>query len=118
LAQRISTDDGIQIDFNDEQYENASDSIRVNFDPHSKTNEQSDRQPQKCRLHSSTVIREIHVKVKAEPSIHSSAAGIQIDSNDEQYENASLSIRRNFDPDSKLNEETDLHLKKHFAQRI
>jgi hypothetical protein len=72
----------------------------------------------KCRLPSSTVILEIPVNDRAEPSIHSSAAGIQIDFKDQHPQNALAPIRRNSDPESKLNEETDLHLKKHFPHRI
>jgi hypothetical protein len=35
--------------------------------------------------------------------------GIRIDSNDEQSESAFASIRVSFDPDSKVNDESDVH---------
>jgi hypothetical protein len=61
---------------------------------------------------------EIFAKSRAKSSIHSSAAGRQIDVNDEQPENAFAPMQPNFDPESKVTEERDLHSKKHFAQRI
>jgi hypothetical protein len=99
-SQRISTEAGMQIDCNDEQWESASASIRVSFDPDSKV---IDEIPQQCKQNSLRILTE---------------AGMQIDCNDEQWERACASIRASFAPDSKINIEIELHQVKHPLDKI
>jgi hypothetical protein len=49
------------------------------------------------------------VPARAEPSVIWSEAGRQIESNDEQSESAYASIRVSLDPDSNVNDESDVH---------
>jgi hypothetical protein len=48
---------------------------------------------------------------------NSTEAGRQIDSNDEQSQSALDSIRVSFDPDSNVNDESDLQPEKDFSPR-
>jgi hypothetical protein len=66
----------------------------------------------KFRFPSSIVMLEMPLSARAEPSIVCSDAGRQIDSNDEEPSSALASIRVSFDPDSNVNDESDLHEKK------
>jgi hypothetical protein len=86
---RNSTEAGRQIDCNDEQIESADASIRVNFDPISNVNDESDLPDKKERL-----------------ARDSPEAGREIDRKDEQLESS------DFDLDSTVNDERDLHPKK------
>jgi hypothetical protein len=58
---------------------------------------------------------EMRLLARAESPIISSDAGRQIDGNDEQPRSALDSIRRSFDPDSNVNDESDPHKKKGFS---
>jgi hypothetical protein len=71
----------------------------------------------KCRFPSSTVILEMPAPARAEPSICCSDAGRKIDFNDEQPKSALGSIRVSFDPDSNVNDESDLHDEKELSPR-
>jgi hypothetical protein len=48
----------------------------------------------------------------------STEAGIEIDANDEQSSNDASSIRASFEPDSKVNDESNEHFWKQCLQRI
>jgi hypothetical protein len=71
----------------------------------------------KCELPTSTVIITMPVCERAEPLIISGDAGMQNDFNDEHPRNAAPSIRVSFDPDSKVNDESDVHQQKEPTQR-
>jgi hypothetical protein len=71
FSPRNATDDGRQIDFNDEHLASARASIRVSLDPHSNVNDESDS----------------HDEKQSQPRI-STEAGRQIDRNNRQFENA------------------------------
>jgi hypothetical protein len=73
--QRTSTDDGIQIDSNMSQSENAFDAIRVSFESDSNVTDEREEQQEKHSLQRT-----------------STDDGIQTDSNISQWENASNSI--------------------------
>jgi hypothetical protein len=60
---------------------------------------------------------EMAVAVRAEGSRNSNDDGRRIDVNDEHPRNALASIRINFDPNSKVNDERDLQSEKHSWQR-
>jgi hypothetical protein len=78
----FSSEAGRQIDFN-EQPRNANASIRDSFVPCSNVNDESD----------------VHEEKEDSPR-NSTAAGRQIDFNDEHSQNARASIRVSFEPDS------------------
>jgi hypothetical protein len=71
----------------------------------------------KYRFPSSTVILEMPLLARAEPSIFCSEAGRQIDFNDEQPESAVDSIRVSFDPDSNVKSESEPHHEKQSTPR-
>jgi hypothetical protein len=75
LFPRYSTEAGRQIDFNDEQPENADPSIRVSFDSGSNVNDDID----------------LHLQKEVSPR-DLTEAGRQIDLKDEQEESARCSI--------------------------
>jgi hypothetical protein len=85
----VGNEGGRQSDFNDEQPESASASIRVSFDSDSKVNDE----------------RDLHEEKDLSPT-NSTDAGRQIDFNDEQAWNANFSIRISFEPDSNINEQS------------
>jgi hypothetical protein len=87
---RIVTEEGIQIDFSDEQYENASASIRSRVEFDSNVNVESDPHPPKHNL----------------PRIVTEE-GIQIDLSNEQHKNARFSIRSRVECDSNVNVESE-----------
>jgi hypothetical protein len=96
---RISIFLGIKIDSSDE-YENASDSIRVKREFDSNAIDESDSQNEK----------------HFDPTILT-FLGIKIDSSDE-YENASDSICVKCESDSNKIDESDLHLKNRMIQEF
>jgi hypothetical protein len=79
----ISSEAGRQIDFNNEQPESASTSIRVSLDPDSNVNVESD----------------LHDAKERSPR-QSTDAGRQIDRKDFQPQSPFVSIRVRFEPDS------------------
>jgi hypothetical protein len=89
--QRISTEEGIQIDRNPRRNWNAPLAIRFSLDPDSNVDEESHQYPEK------------HLSQRA-----LTAAGIQINRPREQRGNASVSIPVNLDPDSNLNDKIQL----------
>jgi hypothetical protein len=97
----ISSEAGRQIDFNDEQPHRTFASIRVNFEPGSNANDES----------------EVHEENEHSPR-NSTEAGRQIDSNDEHLENAFASIRVSFEQDSNVNEQSESYEQKHPRRRI
>jgi hypothetical protein len=60
---------------------------------------------------------EMPLPARAEAAIACSDAGRQSDSNDEHQESAQASIRVSFDPDSNVNDESDLHSQKECSPR-
>jgi hypothetical protein len=88
--QRISTDDGMIIDFNPE-CENADFSIRTNFDPFSNTIDSSRMQNPKHDLQ----------RISIDDG--------RISDFNPEHENTDSSIRINFDPFSKIIDSSDSH---------
>jgi hypothetical protein len=78
------------------------------------------KQPEtlKCKLPSSTVIREAWAWISADSSSSRSEAGRQIALNDEQPENAPSSIRHRAVPVSHLNDERQSQKEKQSSQSI
>jgi hypothetical protein len=93
-VKRISTDDGIKIDFNPEK-ENADSSIRINFESFSNLTDSSD-------LH----------ELKHDLQRISTDDGIAIDFNPHPW-NAEFSIRCNFESGSNIIDSSELQYSKH-----
>jgi hypothetical protein len=64
------------------------------------------------------VIDDSLIPESPQSSIVCTEAGIQIDFNDEQPESASAPIRVSFEPDSKVNDESNLQQEKERSERI
>jgi hypothetical protein len=88
-VQRISTDDGMQIEVNPKQHQNAWLSIRASLESGSNVTDEMEQLKKHSLQRTST------------------DAGTQIDFNDAQLENAWPSIRVSFESDSNVNEEME-----------